>query len=191
MLSEVTKHQLPWVTTAFPLHAEHEEFQCFHNSPATKAQRTPDADVWFTKGRKAKWSFMLQCVFILIFSLSVLAGSSASPQTRQTRGSQWTLQNVKNPHKFSMNLESRGLSHYFGSRIPLCVCLKYSSARIFPPGKNLTLLHLQALFTLVGRDITRLNWRRAFKSPQKEKRCVTEEETEMLQKIYFMIWIII
>lgn len=71
----------------------------------------------------------------------------------------------KSPQTF-VNLESRGLSHCLGSSIPL-----YSSARTLPQGKNLMLLHLQVLSTLVGGDIAILKCKRAFKPLQKEKGC--------------------
>lgn len=150
MLSEVTKHQLPWVTTVFPLHTEHREFQT-KLSQFTPYQDTDNCKCRYLAYKREKDKLKLYASvcfdpYFLFFcpgrKLSIPSNSInlSGKSLRQIRGSQWTLLNTKNPHILSVNLESRGLSHYFGSSIPLSVCLKYSSGRTLPPGKNLILL---------------------------------------------------
>lgn len=80
MLSEVTKHQLPWITTAFLLHAEQEEFQT-KLSQFTWYQGTDNSKYRYLvyQREKDKLKLILQHVLILMFSFSALAGRSASP----------------------------------------------------------------------------------------------------------------
>lgn len=168
--------------------------QSFHNSLGTKAQITPNADIKFTKERQTE-AYTSVCFnphflsFCPVRKISIPSNSTnlSGKSLRQIRGRQWTLLNTKNPPQTFYELGDQRSEPLLWVKQPL-VCLKYSSARTSPPGKNLMLLHLQALSTLIGRDITRLSCIRAFKPLQKEKECVTEEETKMRQKVSFYNW---